>query len=362
MRRAGKIALGCLGIPVALFLFSVMLAIGFKAAGVPDRKPATAELKQPLRGDGADGAGAPGRDAETEGAPNEEGSSTVLESVPRQSSDEVSTRALGAGQAVKVILDLEEGAFEIVPGPASEGIQVKADYDEATYDLRQEYDAERDGTPVYRLRFKSKIHFMRRVMQDGQFSDEDLDDNRLRVQLPRDTPMDLVLNISKSDTDIDLSGLQLREALSRFRMGEYRLEVNEPNPQPMGTFLVDANMGEVRLEGLSNLRAGRLVTQGMMGEMRVDLSEALRMDTELRVHMRLGEMRLRLPENANWEFARGGVQATLGEVSGTTQHPGQPDPEAPTLKVNGGVFMGQLHLMSFPAESGLAPVERGSER
>jgi hypothetical protein len=167
-----------------------------------------------------------------------------------------------------------------------------------------------------------------------------------------------VLNLSKSESTIDLSGLQLHEAVSRFRMGEFRLEVNEPNPQPMGTFLVDANMGSSRLEGLSNLRARRLVIQGMMGEMRVDLSEALRMDTDLRAHMRLGELRLRLPENANWEFAHGGVRASLGEVTGSTQHPGHPEPEAPTLKVNGGVFMGELRLMSFPAEPGLAPVER----
>jgi hypothetical protein len=371
MRKAGKIALGCLGIPVVLVLFMIMLALGFKAAGVPAPKIVTKELGQPLAsGAGAAGssaapasAGAAGASASA-GEPAHAGApaassgggvpATVLETraaSPTPAGEPGASLLLSAAKPVRVLLEMEEGMFEILPGPPEQGIQVKADYDESTYELTQEYDVDKDGTPVYHLRFCSKIAFLRRLMKNGHFSDEDMAANRIRVQLPRDTPMELVMALDRSQTEIDLSGVALRQAVCKLRMGEYRLDVNEPNPVAMETFLVDSSMGQVRMGGLSRLRAHRLITQGMMGEMRMDLGGALRNETLLEARMRMGQLRMNLPENAHWDFAHGGVRASMGNVTGTTQNPGTPDPEGPKLHIDAGVLMGELQLGSYPADA-----------
>jgi hypothetical protein len=342
MNRAGKIALGCLLAPIGVLVLIVVFFSAIRMTGVPEPRVTQRSLEQDLATTDT-GETVLERRGETD-----TGRQTGL--TPERP-EPTRLDHMGA-DPVQVVIDLDEGYFTIAPGPADEGIRVEADYDEATYELTQNYSLDREGRPTYLLRLKSRVSFLRRLAQDGGFEDDDLA-NTVEVQLPVDTPMALYLSLAKAEAEVDLTGLALENAATRFRMGEFKLMVDEDNPIEMKDFVNDSSMGEMRLHGLSRLRAERLELNGSMGEFVVDLEGGLTRDTEIKIGMKMGEMTLRLPENAVWD-PHSNVKASLGEIEGSLDHPGNPDPEVdPVLRVNGSVFMGGMIIDSYRVRSGL---------
>ncbi len=331
MNRAGKIALGCLLAPVgflALILF--FLAIG-RVAGVPESRTTSATLEQPIS-EGSKTGSAVTNLERVDGSRTRPG-----ENSPNQ--------GLQDNPGVTVTLNLEEGQFEIVPGPADEGIRVDADYDEATYELTQKYDVDGKGHPTYELKFKSRVSLLRRLANWEQLEESE-HDNHVIVQLPVNTPMILNMRISKGESEVDLSGLALRGLKTNLRMGEHGITVDEVNPIDMEELDIDTSMGEFGFDGLSRLRARKIEVTGSMGEVRVDLGGPLEIDTELFVSMKMGELSLFLPDNAIWDSS--GLKAALAEVGGSTDGPQSLDPEtSPVLRLDGSVFLGEIIVDSY---------------
>jgi len=338
MNRAGKIALGCLLAPIGLTVIGVFFVVGLRMAGVPDPQPTSTTLEQ----------AAPFEPVRTESIRRDD----RITDPPAEVAWEP------GGRHVKVLLDLEEAMIEVVPGPADEGFRVDADYDEAAYALPQEYGVQKDGTPIYRVGFRSKVSFLRRLVQDGSFSDDDLGENQLTIQLPRDTPMDLELAMAKAEVYLDLSGLSLTNLGSELRMGEFHLEVDEDNPVEMEQFAAKCTMGEFHFKGLSRLRPAVIRAGGSMGELNVDLGGALTRDTEIFTQLRMGELKLALPENAFWDPSSR-AKVSWGEMSGSLTGRGAEDPElAPRLRVEGNVFMGEMVVDGYRARTGLQRRDR----
>lgn len=332
MNRAGKIAIGCLLAPVGLTVIGVLAIMGLRMAGVPEPQVTTRSLEQA-----------------TPFEPER------IESVRREAPEPGVPAELGGapGNHVRVVVDLEESMIEILPGPADEGFRVDAEYDEASYDLTQEYDVQKDGTPVYRVGFRSKVSFLRRLVQDGSFSDDDMGENVITVQLPLDTPMELELKLAKAEAYIDLSGLALTGVRSEFRMGEFRLESEEDNPLEMGEFATKCSMGEFKFKGLSRLRPAVIRAGGSMGELDVDLGGALTRDTEIFTKLHMGALMLNLPENAFWD-PTSRAKVSWGEMTGSLSGRGADDPElAPNLRVQSNVFMGEMVVDGYRARTGL---------
>lgn len=331
MNRAGKIALGCLLFPVFLLLLMLVFALSARMAGVPESEPVSTELAQGLEVERVE--------------PRAERPETRLETRGSQE------RGIPAfhGEFVRVRLELEEAEVEIVPGPADKGIQVAADYDEAVYDLRQEYGMDDDGHATYLLQLRPRIHWLRRLLAGGEKEMEETD-NFVRVRLPVDTPMELSMKLSKASAEIDLTDIAVVAWTGRLNMGEYSLEVDTQNPIDMSTLNLECKMGEFELHGLARLAPREMVLVGNMGEMRVDLGGPLVRDTALVVRMTMGELSLRLPDNAMWD---GDATAWLGEVTGDTENPELSDPEGPKLHYKARVSFGELDIDSYAASRGL---------
>lgn len=333
MHKAGKIALGCLLAPIGFLVLMVFFFATLRMAGTPDPNPQQRSLSQDLP------------EVATELVSTPVGDDTIEE---LQFDEKV---------AVDVAMDLEEGYFEIIAGPAEEGIRIDADYDEGSYLLEQDYGTHK-GRPSYTLSFKSRISFWRRIAADGSWTDEDMEQNHVTVQLPRDTPMLLHMKIAKSDSEIDLTGLALVQLSIDFDMGEYQIDCREYNPVVMQEAHFKTAMGEFRTRGLAEMRARSIRLEGAMGEMSYDFGGDLLQDTELITRARLGEMRLRLPENAKWD-PTSSMKATWGEAPPTLENPGTPGPEAPLLTLDCRVFMGELSYDSYrPRGSALRDRER----
>ncbi|HKK71493.1 MAG TPA: hypothetical protein VKA86_09770 [Candidatus Krumholzibacteria bacterium] len=323
MRRAAKITLGILFAPVGLVVLGLLAFGALRAAGVPDPDVGAERLEQPLP----------------------ETTRTTLES---RTEDRAPIETPETDDAIRVELDLVEGMFRVEPHDG-EDIEVDARYDRASYALERDYGLDGE-VPVFRLLFRSKVHWLRRIAQDGGIDDGDFGANEITVYLPRGVPIDLRAKISRSETEFVLDGLTLTNLVTDMGMGQYTVECGEPNPVVMRNAVFDVGMGEATLRGLSNLRPRRIEVKGGMGEIEVDMGTSLRIDTELHASMRMGELRLELPDDAlldiDSEFG-----ATLGEVDDRgVRNRRIEDPErAHHFRVTGSVFMGALVVDQFRA-------------
>jgi hypothetical protein len=318
MHKAAKVALGCLLAPVGLLVLSVIFFAGLHMAGVPDTDQTSTALEQALP-------------AETQLFRSDPGADPSLGMAEGE---------LSKDQIVIVDLDLSEGAFTIVPGPASEGIRVDADYDQGSYKLEQKYDSDGDR-PRYRLRFGSTISFWRRIADDGGITDEELEKNQITVQLPRDTPMDLFLKLGIAQADIELDGLALNQLITDFKMGEYNISMKELNPIAMQRAELCGRMGEMSFEGVSYMRAATVLSSCAMGEALLDLGGPLTRDTEIIAKMRMDEMRLNLPAEARWD-SESRFSAQWGEINGAREGIESAAEGAPLLSLDAAVFMGEI--------------------
>jgi len=322
MRRAAKIALGCLFAPIGLLVVGLIAFTGLRAAGVPDPDVGADRIEQPLPD-----------------VPR-----TVLERAP--AAPDAAPAEIADG--LRVELDLVEGMFRIEPTDGEE-IEVEAEYDRATYRLERDYGLDGD-TPVFRLKFASKLHWLRRLAQDGSFDDDDMGDNEIIVYLPRGVPIDLRVKISRSESELVLDGLTLTNLVTDLGMGTYSLETRTANPVVMRSARFELGMGEFSLDGLSYLRAREIEVASGMGEVRIDMGTSLAVDTILSTRMRMGELSLRLPDDALYDRASD-FTAVLGEIDDSGLGPQRvEDPEnARHLTVKGSVLMGELRIDDFRA-------------
>lgn len=331
MNRAGKVALGCLLFPILLLVIMLIFVMSARMAGVPEPELVSTNLEQGFE------------------VPQVESRSSQAETHLELRPGTQNIIPPFEGEYVRVRLHIEESEMEIVPGPADKGIQVVADYDEANYDLIQEYGMDKDGHPTYQLELRPRIHWLRRLLATGEGDLED-GENYIRVRLPVDTPMELSLQLSKGEGEIDLTDIALVNLTGKLDMGSFNLEVDTQNPIDMGALSLSCKMGEFQLHGLARLAPQDMRIDASMGELRVDLGGPLLRDTNLVVKMQMGELRLRLPDNAFWD---GHASAWLGEVIGDSENPENSDPESVKLRYKARVSFGELDIGSYSASGSL---------
>jgi hypothetical protein len=328
MNRVAKIGLGCLLLPVGTTVLGLIFFLSMKAAGVPEPSVTEKEFAQEI------------------------GTPLVIEesragSTTERIDDTAALSRIAAQTAVIVDIDVEECEFFLESGPAADGVRVEAHYDEATYELAQSYDLDGD-VPVFRLKFRSKISFWRRIAQDGSFTDSDFAMNQITVFLPEETPIALRGRIAKGAGELVLDSLVLTDLVTHCTMGSYSIEMSTPNPVVMESASLSMTMGEGTIRGLSNLRARSVRVEGGMGEARIDFGNALLIDTELIARMKMGEMRIEIPDDALYD-PKSRVKATMGEViNGMDGGQRISDPElAKRITLDASVLMGEIQLDPF---------------
>lgn len=326
MNRVAKVGIGCLLLPVGAAVLGLLFFLVMKASGVPEPVAKDQQFAQEI------------------GTRLELPAQDPVTSLRR--ADEQLNRAAEA-TAVVVDLDLEECALYLESGPAGDGVRVEANYDEATYELTRSYDLEGD-TPVFSLKFRSKISLWRRIAQDGGINDQDLESNEITVFLPEETPIALRIRVSKAKAEILLDDLVLTDLVTNCSMGEYSLEMSTPNPVVMNSASLNMSMGEGTIRGLANLRARTIRVDGGMGENRIDFGTSLLVDTELIARMKMGEMVIEVPEDALYD-PESRIKATMGEVSnGMDRGQRIADPElSRRIRLDASVLMGEITLDPF---------------
>jgi hypothetical protein len=248
--------------------------------------------------------------------------------------------ASGRPSARRVSIEVEEGSFRIHPGERTGAIVVEARYDEKAYALEMQEVAE-NHVSINFHRTMGLLQSLARLR--GGHTVE----NRVDIYLPRGVPMELAIRASKGESEIDLGGLGVRSLDLDCSMGEHRVAFSEPNPEPLETMLVRAKMGEFRLRGIGHAGPRSLDVECMMGDHLLDFSGELPAPSRAVVRMRMGEMQLRVPADTDARIAP--VSVLLGEFDSDRLSVESTDPEldvAPPaeLELRVHVLMGEVRL------------------
>ncbi len=245
--------------------------------------------------------------------------------------------------SLQVRLELSEGEFQILPGNPGEGIRIEADYDAGIYSLEQthEFAAAEVGVETVVIRFYSKYSVLRCALTLGGSVEPD---NRIKIFLPPDIPMNLGCAISIGESNVDLSGLALSGLDLDLTMGDHELRIDEPNPLEMERLNIYASMGEFSAIGLGNARFRSASFEGSLGEVSLDLHGEYTRDASVSARFRMGELGITVPKDIHVNVGPSSVM--LGERK-LSVGKGEDVPEdAPTLSLQTSMNMGELTIRS----------------
>ena len=259
-------------------------------------------------------------------------------------------RAGVAGNAVSAThldIDLEDGVFEVRPGPPGSDVRVDGTYARTYYNLIHDQTA--SGSPLGRTvtvrlaRARSLLvqlvaHAMERAPSTP---------NELTVTIPKDTLLSVDLTIRAGESRVDLGGLSLVDLTVDLSMGEHRLDFSEPLAVAPRQVRLDGGMGEIRFEHLGNTRAGELEVSGHMGSVTVDLGGSWPVDrmADVTLNNLMGELRLEAPAGLRLVGAAEG--SPVPDADGPPTGPGAADPAAPALRLRTSNTMGETRLTRY---------------
>ena len=249
--------------------------------------------------------------------------------------------------SVQLRLDLKEGEFRILPGNPGDGIRIEANYDSGIYALEQEHQSSgagvegEAGVEKVTIRFYSKYSKMRRLVTLG--GDFELD-NRIKIYLPPDIPINLIGTIGMGESRLDLSGLPLTGLDLSLTMGDHEVQFDEPNPLGMEKLHIYTSKGEFTAKGLGNAGFQSATVQGSMGEVTLDLCGEYIRDASVRTRFRMGALRITVPEDIHVNVVPSSV--TLGEQHSSVKKGENIPDDAPSLSLQTSMSMGELRISS----------------
>jgi hypothetical protein len=250
--------------------------------------------------------------------------------------------AATAADGMQLIVDLQEGTFDIKSGEPNGRVQVEGQFSEALYDLTQETDTQ-GGKTRTTIRFRSKAPAWARMLA-GIGNDNQ---PRLTLLSPPAMPIDLSLTVRMGESHIDLGGLTLSDLGLDLSMGNHEVDFGEPVVDGFTRLRLSARMGNVSVENLGNARAKSVDASGSMGNLTVDLGGDWRpgSESELSFTQSMGEVRVKVPTTIRLEAdvrdAEGKSQ-TLPRDGDETQ-----DPKAAVVRVRVSTSMGESRVTRY---------------
>ncbi|MCZ6746295.1 MAG: hypothetical protein O7C74_03645, partial [Acidobacteria bacterium] len=256
---------GCLG----LTAFLVMIVVG--VVGVAYMQVGSEEVQQEtITPELLSQAISPGS---VELAPGSPAAADLPEQQPRVEAD-------GIPAGGRIILEVQQGGFEIEPGKPGEPLRLEASYDKNAYELEEVLETGADGAWIYRVNFRqtSGVGFMAAIRQMLGGAKP-----FVKMVLPVDVPLDLEVKVSQGGLEMDVGGLWLRTADIRFQQGGLAFSVATPLREPMEHLSISGSMGGFAALKLGNASPRILDLDFSMGGGFFDLRGEWRNDSRVSV-------------------------------------------------------------------------------
>ena len=251
------------------------------------------------------------------------------------------------GDPLRLDIELQDGTFEIRPGPPRTEVRVEGRYAKSYYDLSEEHTpAGEPGGPATRIRLRRSQSFLVQLVADA-FSGSRGAPNALTITIPAEVQIALTLKLSAAESRIDLGGLSLTDLEADLAMGEHLLDFSEPLAGAPRRVRVDGSMGLVRLERLGNARAMEMEVEGSMGSLSADLGGDWPRDAvpDLTLSHSMGELRIAIPAAVRIA-PDSDISAVLGETD-RIERADDTGGEAPVVRLHLSTSMGETRVRRY---------------
>jgi len=246
---------------------------------------------------------------------------------------------------VRLDIKLSEGKFKILPGPPGSDISVEGSYATNYYDLVEERSEGESGKEIS-LHLKPKAGWFTRVIA-GLTNFNSQHPNKLTIFIPPDIPIDLNLQLDSGESRVELGSLTLTDLDVDLSKGDFKLSFKEPLAAPPPRMAVSMGMGDGRISGLGNARAGDITVDTGMGGFRVSLNGdwAANSDSKIKIDHSMGDLTLTIPaevhiaDDSSNMVMFGGSQ---GRLKDSKKYPAAAD--AATLHLDVNTSMGGVNV------------------
>ncbi len=192
-------------------------------------------------------------------------------------------------------LDLANGTFHIEPADPGEPLRIEASYDAAGYSFEEGFEeSTRDGVAwVYKAKFHRTSNPVLAALARVFGGTEP----KLTIYLPRDTQMDLELELEDGGANVELGGLWLRDTSIDFARGGFNVQISEPLREPAESLSIHGSMGGFMASGIGNASPRTFDIDLRMGGMNLDLRGRWERDADIKLRWGMGGGRVQLPPN-----------------------------------------------------------------
>jgi hypothetical protein len=153
---------------------------------------------------------------------------------------------------------------------------------------------------------KSDVRFTGR--RDGE-------EAHLQLELSRDPPMDLSLDLGAVEADLDLTGLRLSRLHIESGASDGKIRFDSLNATRMSALDVSLGAASFRAERLANANTPSIRVDAGVGNIELDMSGQWTQDVELHVEVVLGIVTIHVPADV-------GVRLTVEKTFASFDHEG----------------------------------------
>lgn len=170
----------------------------------------------------------------------------------------------------------------------------------------------------------------------------------LKVDLSREVPIDLVLEMGASETDLDLGGMRLHRLRVRSGASDAVLHFDSPNRVAMSSLEVAVGVAKVTARGLGNARARKLSVKVAVGGADLDFGGDWASDVDLDLQMAVGKASLRVPDDVGVAIDAARLLSSFDDTGfvkrGDTYYSTNWDSARRKLRVHSRILVGGLEV------------------
>jgi N-terminal domain of toast_rack, DUF2154 len=195
-------------------------------------------------------------------------------------------------------IDLQYGAGDLSIHPVNDDVLYRAmiRYDADRYEPLTDYH---DGTLSIGIRGGKGINI------------HNQDAGRLDLGLGTGVPLDLDLKFGAVEANLDLGGLRVRSATIETGASETTVRFSTPNPETLSSLELSIGAASFKAYDLGNANVDRMVVNGGVADVDLDMGGAWQRDMTAEVKMGMGSVSFRVPRDVGVRVHKSGFLASF---------------------------------------------------